>query len=187
MNNTVKDSAIKKLKLLITVVDRPKGEFYLDVLGQYNVNFQMVTNGQGTANSQLLELLGLEPHKAVIFSVVREDLVEEIMNCLEDKFHSVRGGKGICFAEDVMDVARENGARGGTILNARGVVKEDTAHFFGITVHADKEILMMVVEKTIVLVIPSERSESRNLPEWQILPCVGTFLPRAWISPLRWR
>ena len=149
MNNTVKDSAIKKLKLLITVVDRPKGEFYLDVLGQYNVNFQMVTNGQGTANSQLLELLGLEPHKAVIFSVVREDLVEEIMNCLEDKFHSVRGGKGICFAEDVMDVARENGARGGTILNARGVVKEDTAHFFGITVHADKEILMMVVEKTI--------------------------------------
>ena len=53
------------------------------------------------------------------------------------------------FAEDVMDVARENGARGGTILNARGVVKEDTAHFFGITVHADKEILMMVVEKTI--------------------------------------
>ena len=52
------------------------------------------------------------------------------------------------FAEDVMDVARENGARGGTILNARGVVKEDTAHFFDITVRADKEILMMV-EKTI--------------------------------------
>ena len=95
MNNTINESAIKKLKLLITVVDRPKGEFYLDVLGQYNVNFQMVTNGQGTANSQLLELLGLEPHKAVILSVVREDLVEEIMNCLEDKFHSVRGGKGI--------------------------------------------------------------------------------------------
>ena len=53
------------------------------------------------------------------------------------------------FAEDVMDVARENGVRGGTILNARGVVKEDAARFFGITVHADKEILMMVVEKNI--------------------------------------
>ena len=53
------------------------------------------------------------------------------------------------FAEDVMDVARENGVRGGTILNARGVVKEDAARFFGITVHADKESLMMVVEKTI--------------------------------------
>lgn len=53
------------------------------------------------------------------------------------------------FAEDVMDVAREQGVRGGTILNARGVVKEDAAAFFGITVHADKEILMMVVEKSI--------------------------------------
>ena len=53
------------------------------------------------------------------------------------------------FAEDVMDVAREQGVRGGTILNARGVLKEDAAAFFGITLHADKEILMMVVEKTI--------------------------------------
>ena len=53
------------------------------------------------------------------------------------------------FAEEVMEVARENGVRGGTILNARGVVKEDAAAFFGITLHADKEILMMVVEKAI--------------------------------------
>lgn len=53
------------------------------------------------------------------------------------------------FAEDVMDVAREQGARGGTILNARGVVNEDAAAFFGITLHQDKEILMMVVEKNI--------------------------------------
>ena len=53
------------------------------------------------------------------------------------------------YAEDVVDVAREHGARGGTVLNARGVVKEDAARFFGITVHADKEILMMVVEKDI--------------------------------------
>ena len=53
------------------------------------------------------------------------------------------------FAEDVMDVAREQGVRGGTILNARGVVREEAAAFFGITLHADKEIVMMVVEKSI--------------------------------------
>ena len=53
------------------------------------------------------------------------------------------------FAEDVMDIAREQGVRGGTILTARGVVHEDAAAFFGITLHADKEILMMVVEKEI--------------------------------------
>lgn len=53
------------------------------------------------------------------------------------------------FAEDVMDIAREQGARGGTILNARGVAKEEAAAFFGITVHTEKEIVMMVVPKDI--------------------------------------
>jgi len=53
------------------------------------------------------------------------------------------------FAEEVMDVARQQGARGGTILNARGVAREEAAAFFGITIHSEKEILMMVVEKDI--------------------------------------
>ena len=53
------------------------------------------------------------------------------------------------FAEDAMDVAREQGVRGGTILNARGVARADEAAFFGITIHHEKEILMMVVEKSI--------------------------------------
>ena len=53
------------------------------------------------------------------------------------------------FADDVMDVARAQGVRGGTILNARGVAREEAAAFFGITVHEDKEILMMVVEREI--------------------------------------
>lgn len=53
------------------------------------------------------------------------------------------------YADDVMDIARAEGVRGGTILNARGVAREDAAAFFGITLHAEKEILMMVVERDI--------------------------------------
>ncbi len=53
------------------------------------------------------------------------------------------------FADDVMTVAREQGARGGTIISARGVTKEDAAAFFGITLHSEKEIVMIVVPKTI--------------------------------------
>ncbi len=53
------------------------------------------------------------------------------------------------YAEDVMAVAREQGARGGTIINARGVAREEAAAFFGITVHTEKEIVMMVVPKDI--------------------------------------
>ena len=53
------------------------------------------------------------------------------------------------YAEDAMAVAREQGVRGGTILNARGVANEREAAFFGITIHSDKELLMMVVDKDI--------------------------------------
>ena len=108
MSNTVNDSAIKKLKLLITVVDRPKGEFYLDVISQFDVNCQLALGGLGTAASELVELLGLEPHKAVILSVAREDRVEEIMNCLEDKFQTIRNGKGISFAVPLSSVIGVN-------------------------------------------------------------------------------
>ena len=108
MNNSVKDSAIKKLKLLFTIVDRPKGEFYLDVLSQFDVNCQMVLGGLGTANTELVELLGLEPHKAVILSVLREDMVDAAMNCLEEKFATIRNGKGVSFAVPMSSVIGVN-------------------------------------------------------------------------------
>ena len=108
MANAINESAIKKLKLLFTVVDRPKGEFYLDVISQFEVNCQMAMGGLGTAQSELVELLGLEPHKAVILSVVREDMVDTIMNCLEDKFRTIRNGKGIAFAVPLSSVIGVN-------------------------------------------------------------------------------
>ncbi len=108
MSNSINDSAIKKLKLLVTVVDRNKGEFYVDVISQFDVNFQMAMGGLGTATSELVELLGLEPHKAVILSVAREDLVDDIMNTLEEKFSTVRNGKGISFAVPLSSVIGVN-------------------------------------------------------------------------------
>ena len=98
MANSISGSDIKKLKLLFTVVDRNKAEFYLDVLSQFDVNFQIVVPGKGTANSEIISLLGLNIHKAVLFSVVREDQVDAVMNCLEEKFEIIKNGQGISFA-----------------------------------------------------------------------------------------
>ena len=108
MANTVNESAIKKLKLLFTVVDRPKGEFYLDVISQFEVNSQLVVGGLGTANSDLIELLGLNIHKAVILSIAREDQVTPIMDCLEEKFATIKKGKGISFAVPLSSVIGVN-------------------------------------------------------------------------------
>lgn len=89
---------LKKLKLLVTVVNRKKTEFYLDYLTGFEVNFQTAVAAQGTASSDMMYLLGLaESDKSVIFSILREDRAEEAMQGLDEKFHNLRGGKGIAF------------------------------------------------------------------------------------------
>ena len=108
MANTFDGVDIKKLKLLFTVVDRTKGEFYMDVISQYEVNCQMILQGLGTAHSDLIDALGLTPHKAVILSAVREDRVEQLMHVLEDKFATIKNGKGIAFAVPLSSVIGVN-------------------------------------------------------------------------------
>lgn len=108
MANSFNGSDIRKLKLLFTVVDREKAEFYLDVLSQFDANFQLMVPGMGTANSELVSLLGLNMHKAVLVSVIREDLVDSVMNCLEDKFETIKNGKGISFAVPLSSVIGVN-------------------------------------------------------------------------------
>ena len=88
----------KKLKLLVTVVNRNKTEFFIDLIGGFNVNLQTSVSAQGTAKSETLSLLGLEEaDKSVIFSVIREDKAEEILRAVDERFHKLRGGKGIAF------------------------------------------------------------------------------------------
>lgn len=98
-------SDFRKLKLLITVVNRNKAEFYMDFLSGFEINFQASVLAQGTANSETLYMLGLEDsEKSVIFSVVREDVATEAMHALEEKFHTLKRGKGIAFTVPMSSV-----------------------------------------------------------------------------------
>ncbi len=103
--NPPADNGVKKLKLLVTVVGRKKAEFYLDFLSQFEINLQTAVLGQGTARSETLYMLGLEDSdKSVIFSVVREDKATEALQALEEKFHTLKGGKGIAFTVPLSSV-----------------------------------------------------------------------------------
>ena len=99
------DVAFRKLKLLVTVVNRSKTEFYMDFLQEFEVNFQTSVLAQGTAKSETLHLLGLEDSdKSVIFSVVREDKAVEALHALEEKFQTLKKGKGIAFTVPLSSV-----------------------------------------------------------------------------------
>ena len=102
---TKTQSDVKKLKLLITVVNRKKAEFFTDYLAGFEVNFQASVLAQGTARSDTLHLLGLEDtDRSVICSLIREDRAEEALRGLDEKFHTLRGGKGIAFTVPLTSV-----------------------------------------------------------------------------------
>lgn len=85
-----------RLKLLITIVSRNKSEYYLDLIQSFDVNMQCVLLGQGTADKSTLGLLGLtDSDKAVIVSVIQEKKVSDALSSLEEKFNTIKGGKGV--------------------------------------------------------------------------------------------
>lgn len=53
------------------------------------------------------------------------------------------------FSETVMDAAKEVGARGGTVIHARGTANKEAEQFFHITIQPDKEIVMILVPEQI--------------------------------------
>ena len=91
-------SAPDKMQLLFTVVNRNKTEFYIDLLQNFEVNLQTVLSASGTANDNIISLLGLtDTEKSVIISAIRKDKAKEALAVLEEKFKTVKGGKGIAY------------------------------------------------------------------------------------------
>ena len=47
------------------------------------------------------------------------------------------------FSELVMDAAKEEGARGGTVIHARGTANKEAEQFFHIAIQPDKDIVLL--------------------------------------------
>jgi nitrogen regulatory protein PII len=51
------------------------------------------------------------------------------------------------FSDEFMAIARKAGARGGTVLSARGLSQQVVKKFFGISVQEEKEIIIILADK----------------------------------------
>ena len=49
------------------------------------------------------------------------------------------------YSDLVMDAAKEVGARGGTVIHAKGTANKEAEQFFKISIQPDKEIVMILV------------------------------------------
>jgi hypothetical protein len=91
-------TAPKKLMLLFTIVNRSKAEFYADVLQKFEINMQIIVGASGTADTTIQSVLGLtDLEKSVIISVIRRDKCKAALTELDEKFRTVKGGKGIAY------------------------------------------------------------------------------------------
>lgn len=50
------------------------------------------------------------------------------------------------FSDEVMDAAREFGARGGTVIRARGTANSEAEKLFNIAIQPEKEIVMILID-----------------------------------------
>ena len=87
-----------RLELLVTIVNRNKAEFYIDLLQAFEVNMQFLAFAHGTADERLRSYIGLtDSDKTVIFSVIQENKIAEALNALDEKFKTIKNGKGIAY------------------------------------------------------------------------------------------
>lgn len=91
-----KSLAPHKLLMLVTIVARNKAEFYEDFIMGFEANACFSLSASGTA-SIAFSSMGIDTNKAVIISVIRDDMEKQVLEGLDEKFQTVRGGKGIAF------------------------------------------------------------------------------------------
>ena len=97
--------SMNRLKILVTIVNRSKADFYMDHIQSFGVNMQVVFFGQGTAPRELLGALGLaDSERAVIFSIIGEDALPAALESIDEKFNTIAGGKGIAYTIPMVSV-----------------------------------------------------------------------------------
>ncbi len=175
------------LKLLFVINDNEKS---LKILtNEFNLPFNLVTHGEGTASQGILDFLGLTKTEKIVFtSIIPEQLEKEIFTFIKKEMKIKEIGKGVAFsiplssapqyvhevfegkrgvkmdnkkgyhllisivvegyAEKVMNVAKKNGANGGTLIKGREVGTKGAFKFFNVEVEPEKDILLIVCKET---------------------------------------
>ncbi len=159
--------------LLFAIVEEGKADALMHTAKRAGSTGGTILTGRGTASSSLLCMLGLgDSHKEILMTLVSDQVKEDVWQAIISDRHvhgvlaavaaSWDGSNSvpqqraewdliniICtngYADDIMSVARKTGAGGGTIIEGRGTALPEDAAFFGSTLVAEKELLLMFVK-----------------------------------------
>lgn len=112
-----------RLLMLFTIIDRTKADYFIDTIQEHEVNLQLSAMAQGTVTKDLIEMLGLDnSDKTVLFSIIKEEKEEEILEMLDKKFKTVKKAKGIAFTVPLTSVIGVSSY--GFLSNNEAVIKK---------------------------------------------------------------
>lgn len=93
------------LKVMMIIIDRNKADKLMSKLNVLGVNFPHVFRAQGTAKSDVLEVLGIgHSEKSIVFCTVTNDDVIKIKDLLTNEFDLLKKGNGIAFTIPISSV-----------------------------------------------------------------------------------
>jgi len=108
---------------LCVICDRNHHEKVEDIMEKQEAFFNLITYGKGTANSKILNYLGLgETEKAIFFSIVATEKAQQTMEIINTKLQMSKPGHGIVFITKVLQgcyhkpVEFESNTNGGTTM-----------------------------------------------------------------------
>lgn len=98
-NSNISASTTKKLLMFITIVNRGQGNYVLKLFESEGANAQFVQYGEGTAQKEIRDILGIEDNtKEIIVSLISEDKIESAKKELEAFFKISKRNRGIGFS-----------------------------------------------------------------------------------------
>lgn len=104
--DNIKLPPVKRIKLLVAVVDRGRGNEVVEILKESGVTYNMVSPAYCAAGSEFMDYLGLtNPERDMVFSIVTEDKVDGILNKLLYKLNLDLPGNGFAFTIPITGVS----------------------------------------------------------------------------------
>ena len=100
LNNTNNSGlTTEKLLMFITIINRGQGNFVLKLFESEGANAQFVQYGEGTAQKEIRDILGIEDNsKEIIISLISQDKIDSAKRELEAFFKVSKRNRGIGFS-----------------------------------------------------------------------------------------
>ncbi len=102
----LKHTSMKRIKLLVAIVDRGRGNDVVEILRESGVTYNMIAPAYCAAGSEFMDMLGLtNPERDMIFSVITEDKVDGVLKKLLYKLDLDEPGNGFAFTIPITGVS----------------------------------------------------------------------------------